>query len=236
MFRRPEYLQAARESAESYYANFLRKGYTTGGPGEILQCVDSESGFGLLESFVVLYEITGEARWLEYARECAHYCSSWVVSYNYQFPPQSEFGRLKKKTVGSVFANLQNKHAAPGICTLSGDSLLKLWTWTEDPLYLELVKDIALTISQYMSTEDTPIYDWDLSPVHREKGDKEQMANHRLPQGFICERVNMSDWETQKAVGGVFHGSCWSETSILLALAEVVPLLFPSGERKNPGK
>ena len=26
-------------------------------------------------------------------------------------------------------------------------------------------------------------------------------------------------------IGGVFHGSCWSETSNLLTLAEVIPLL-----------
>ena len=187
--------------------------------------MDSESGFGLLESFVVLYEVTGNPKWLTYARECAHYCSSWVVSYNYCFPPESEFGRHQKKTVGSVFANLQNKHSAPGICTLSGDSLLKLWQWTKDPLYLELVKDIALTISQYMSTNEAPIYDWDLSPEEREQGSPDQLEAHRLPQGFICERVNMSDWETDRCIGGVFRRSCWSETSNLLALAEVIPQL-----------
>ena len=39
------------------------------------------------------------------------------------------------------------------------------------------------------------------------------------------ERVNMSDWEGVGCIGGVFNGSCWSETSNLLALAEVIPLL-----------
>ncbi len=224
-FGRPEYLQVAEESAEFYYCEHLSKGYTTGGPGEILQCVDSESGFGLLESFVVLYEVTGKEKWLNYAKECAFYCSSWVVSYNYRFPSKSEFGRHDMKTVGSVFANLQNKHSAPGICTLSGDSLWKLWNWTGDILFLELAKDISLTISQYMSTEDDPIYDWGLTPEEREEGTRQVLESHRLPQGFICERVNMSDWETERCVGGVFNGSCWSETSNLLTLAEMIPLL-----------
>ena len=191
----------------------------------MLQCVDSESAFGLLESYVVLYDVTGEEKWLEYAKENAHYCSSWVVSYNYRFPETSEFGCLGMKTVGSVFANLQNKHSAPGICTLSGDSLFKLWKWTGDPLYLELVKDTAMTIGQYMSTDERPIYDWDISREARESGDPAQMEEHRLPQGFINERVNMSDWEGDGCIGGVFNGSCWSETSSLLALAEVIPLL-----------
>jgi len=210
-FDEPKYLRAAEESAEYYYQNFLSKGYTTGGPGEILQAADSESGFGLLESFVVLYEVTGEDKWLSYARDCVHYCSSWVVSYNYRFPETCEFYRLNMKTVGTVFANLQNKHSAPGICTLSGDSIYKLWKWTKDPLYLELIKDIAGSISQYMSTDERPIYDW-------------EEESRPLPQGFIFERVNMSDWEGYKHIGETFNGSCWSETSNLLTLAEIVPL------------
>ncbi len=216
-----KYLQVARDSAEDYYQNWLSRGYTTGGPGEILQGVDSESGFGLLESFVVLYDATGEKKWLQYAKECAHYCSSWVVSYNYKFTESSEFNRLNMKTVGTVFANIQNKHSAPGICTLSGDSIYKLWEWTGDQLYLELIKDIALAISQYMSTRQRPIYDWDLKNCEN----RAEAESHLLPQGFINERVNMSDWEGEECVGGVFNGSCWCETSNLLALAEVYPLL-----------
>lgn len=224
-FGDPAYLRVAKASARYFYQNFLSKGYTSGGPGEMLQCVDSESAFGLLESFVVLYEVTGEAEWLAYARECAHYCASWVVSYNYKFPAASEFGRHGMKSVGSVFANLQNKHAAPGICTLSGDSLLKLWRWTEDPLYLELIRDIALTIGQYLSTDENPIYDWGLTPAQRDSGDPAILEPHRTPQGFINERVNLSDWEGDSCIGGVFHGSCWSETSNLLTLAEVIPFI-----------
>lgn len=224
-FGDPDYLRVAKESARYFYQNFLSKGYTSGGPGEMLQCVDSESAFGLLESFVVLYEVTGEAEWLDYARENAHYCASWVVSYNYKFPAASEFGRHGMKSVGSVFANLQNKHSAPGICTLSGDSLLKLWRWTEDPLYLELIQDIALTIGQYLSTDEDPIYDWGLTPAQRDSGDPAILEPHRTPQGFINERVNLSDWEDECRIGGVFHGSCWSETSNLLTLAEVIPFI-----------
>lgn len=224
-FEEPEYLAVAEAMAQHYYDTSLSRGYTTGGPGEILQGVDSESGFGLLETFVVLYEVTGKEKYLSYARENAHYCASWVVSYNYRFPEKSEFGRHDMKTIGSVFANIQNKHSAPGICTLSGDSLYKLWKWTEDELYLQLLKDIALPLGQYISMDSDPIYDWDLAPADRDSGDPAKMEKHRMPQGFINERVNMSDWEGEEHIGGVFHGSCWSETSNLLTLAEVIPLL-----------
>jgi len=208
-FREEKYLSAAKEIGTQYYERDAAKGYTTGGPGEILQCVDSESCFGLLESMVYLYDETREEKWLHRAEHLAHLCSSWVVSYNYCFPEGSEFSKKKMKTIGSVFANIQNKHSAPGICTLSGDGLYKLWKWTGDGNYLALLQDISLTISQYMSRPDRPIY---------------SLYGEKMPQGYICERVNMSDWEGEEGVGGNIFGSCWCECSNLLTLAEVVHL------------
>lgn len=205
-FKDKVYVEASEEIAEYYYNNFVRKGYTTGGPGEILQCPDSESAFGLLESLVCLYEETGKEKFLIYAKNTAYLCSSWVVSYNYKFPSDSEFAKLGMKTVGSVIANIQNKHSAPGICTLSGTSLRKLFEWTGNDKFLEMYREITETISQYMSTEERPIHAVD---------------GRKLPSGFICERVNMSDWETKSWVGGLFYGSCWCEVSNLLVLAEM---------------
>ena len=210
-FGNPEYLAVAKAIAESYYQRDAVQGYTTGGPGEILQCPDSESAFGLLESFVELYDETREAPWLAYAEFMLHQCSSWVVPYNYQFPQTSEFHRLGMKTVGSVFANVQNKHSAPGICTLSGNSIFKLYQFTGNEAYRQLIQEIALTVSQYMSTEARPIFTWD-----------EPEKKVALPPGVMCERVNLSDWEHKRCVGGVFNGSCWCEVTNLLTLAELL--------------
>jgi hypothetical protein len=203
------YLTTAISAMERYYNDFCATGVTNGGRGEILSAPDSESAFALLESAVVLYESTDDPRWLEAAETLAAFCSSWVVTYAYKFPAGSEFGRLGINTVGAVFANVQNKHAAPGICTLSGDSLLKLYRCAGNRAYLELLKDIAYCLPQCVSTEEQPIYSWDIPPK-------------KLPAGFISERVNMSDWEGPGAVGGVFWGSCWCETSLLLSFTELM--------------
>ena len=45
-----------------------------------------------------------------------------------------------------------------------------------------------------------------------------------MPQGYICERVNLSDWEGEEGIGSNIFGSCWSECSNLLTLAEVAHL------------
>lgn len=196
----PDHLRVARAAGEDYYRRFVYNGYTTGGPGEICQCPDSESAFGLLESFVTLYEVTGEPQWLTYAEDMAHQCASWVTSYDFAFPSTSLFGRLGMRTAGSVWANVQNKHGAPGICTLSGDALFKLYRATGDIFYLELLREIAHSIGQYLSRADRPIGD-------------------AMPPGWINERVNLSDW--LEGVGEIFAGSCWSEVSLMQTYAEV---------------
>lgn len=208
-FGEPVYLETAKRACDFYYHRDIENGVTTGGPGEILGAPDSESAFAMLESCVTLFEVTKEEKWLRYAESCAHLAASWVVTYPYLFPKNSEFYRLGINTVGSVFANVQNKHSAPGICTLSGDSLYKLWRYTGNHEYLELIKDIAFFIPQCVSTKKRPIYSWDDTPK-------------LLPEGFICERVNMSDWEGKQNIGGVFCCSCWCETSLLLTFTELM--------------
>lgn len=208
-FGEEKYLDVAKRSLEYCYSKFIETGFTNGGPGEILSAPDSESAFGLLESCVVMYEVTKDKKWLSYAETAAHYCSSWVMTYTYKFPKTSEFGKLNINTVGSIFANVQNKHSAPGICTLSGDSILKLYRYTGNIEYLELIKDIAYFIPQCVSTEKRPIWSWHNPPK-------------KLLEGCICERVNTSDWENYDHIGGVFALSCWCETSLILSYVELM--------------
>lgn len=210
------YIRVAKESAQHFYDNFVKIGYTTGGPGEICQCPDSESAFGLLESFVILYEVTGDQCWLTFAKEHANQCFTWCVSYDFKFPIESTFGKLGIRTLGSVYANVQNKHSAPGICTLSGDSLFKLFRATGEMKYLELIREIAHNMTQYLSREERPVAglvgfwtDW--------KEDKWFPEN--MPEGWMNERVEMSDW--LEPVGEIFYGSCWCEVSNMLTFVEI---------------
>lgn len=196
------YIEAAEASADFHYNRDVTRGLTTGGPGEILSAPDSESSFAMVESLVVLHEVTGHQQWLDRAGEMARQFSTWVHSYDYRFPPESPFGRLGMQTTGSVWANAQNKHSAPGICTLSGDALFKLWRATREPFYLQLACDIVHGTPQYLSRQDRPVQD--------------------LPDGWMCERVNTCDWEYSWCPPGhVFRGSCWCEISNMLSYVEL---------------
>ncbi len=208
-FTDDKYLAVAKQAGEKYYRNFVFQGLTYGGPGEALCAPDSESNYAMVESMVLLYEATKEAKWLQYAKNSLHLLSSWVMPYSYAFPNECEFGRLQINTVGSMFANVQNKHSAPGLCTASGDAIYKLYQYTGNEDYLNLLRDIVSFIPQCVSTEERPIFSWD-SPARK------------LLPGCICERVNTSDWEGPEYIGGVFDVSCWCETSVLLTFMELI--------------
>ncbi|MEM1211582.1 MAG: hypothetical protein AAGI68_04720 [Planctomycetota bacterium] len=201
---RPEYLEIAKAAVRYQDERYVQHGYTTGGPGEACQCPDSESNFAQLESAVVLYEVTGEPEWIDLAKRAADLAASWCLSYDYDFPDWSEFGKYQIPSVGGVFANAQNKHGAPGICTFSGDSLLKLYRATGQFDYLDLLADIARCMPWCVSR-----------PGRQIKANNGELH----PVGWINERLNTSDWDHN--VGGIFFGDCWCEAALMLSATEV---------------
>lgn len=199
----PDYLSTASAAGRDLYEH-VRHGYVCGGPGDELQGADSESAYGMTESMVCLYEAEGGA-WLDRATTAAALLSSWVVPYDYVFPADCTFGRMGMKTTGTVFANIQNKHAAPGLCTYSGSALARLSRYTGDGRYAAMLSEISSAMPQYLSADRRPIP----LGLYGQTG--------YLTPGSINERVNMSDWEGTWGVGEIFGSSCWSGIALLLA-------------------
>jgi hypothetical protein len=153
---------------------------------------------------VTLYEETGREKWLEMAAHTADLCLTWCVSYNFRFPKYSTFGKMDMKSLGAVYASVQNKHGAPGICSLSGVSLFKLYRATGNMRFLDQIVETAHNIFQYISLAERPI--------------------DKTCPGCIDERVEMCDW--LEPVGEVGNGSTWAEVSALLTYLEVPGIYF----------
>jgi hypothetical protein len=209
-FKNPQYLKVAELSAQKMYDDYVSKGITCGGPGDAMQNPDSESAYAMLESFALLYEKTRNEKWLQYSREMATQFSTWVMSYDYEYADNCLFGKLNMKTTGAVFANTQNKHGSPGICTHSGLALLRLYRATNNPIYLQLLTEITQAIPQYMSHTTRPIAG--------------------MPAGWINERVSTTDWF--EGIGEIKAGSTWAETSMLLTAVEL-PSIYVDAELKT---
>ena len=97
-FHNAEYLDVAKQAAQFYYdRDVLGLGVTTGGCADILQNADSETAAGFMTSLMALYETTGDRQWLEKSRALANLTATWVVSYDYELPPDTELARLGAK-------------------------------------------------------------------------------------------------------------------------------------------
>lgn len=103
-------------------------------------------------------------------------------------------------------ANAQNKHGAPGICTLSGEGFLRTYRASGDERILNLIQEISHNIPQYISRSDKPI------PTRLSWG-RERLTEQ--PEGWICERINLTDWG--EPIGEQSAYSCWCEAAMMLA-------------------
>jgi hypothetical protein len=198
-FKDDGYLKVAEFIGDYFFQNFTAKGLATGGPGDAMQNPDSESAFALIESYAMLFEATGDKKWLNRAEDATEQFATWVSAYNYRFPPQSLFGRTGIQSCGAVWANTQNKHGAPGICTFSGLSIFKLYRWTNRLFYSELLHDIAHGMTQYIGHPLKPI--------------------PGVQDGWMCERVSTNDW--LEGIGEITYQSTWAETALMLTYAEI---------------
>ena len=154
-FQEPRYLEIAEQAARHYFERFVEVGLTCGGPGDALQCPDSESAAGLLESFVTLYETTRDRVWIERARTAAHLMATWVISYD---APPAEPGCEPgaRRATGAVFSDAQNRSGAPGYVLSSGAALFRLYRATGDVAWLELLRDTVHNLAQYLPDTESP--------------------------------------------------------------------------------
>ena len=209
-FREPRFLAVARAAATHYRDHDLAWGVTTGGPGDAVQAPDGESIFSLIESFILLHEHTREPGWLEAARQACHQAASWAISYPYRFPSSSALSALGIDACGALLANAQNKCGVPGICTLSGQGILRTFRASGEVQLLDLLRDIAHALPQYVSRADRPIparLPWAHPLPH-------------LPAGWICERVNLTpSWP--EALGEQSAYSCWCEVALMLTWCDL---------------
>ncbi|MGM9803402.1 MAG: hypothetical protein ACI308_04415 [Muribaculaceae bacterium] len=198
-----ELLTVAKEIAAYYYKEYVAGlGLTCAHSGDILQDADADSAYGLVESMMALYEATNDKAWLSKAQTTAQLAATWTLSYDYYFPPTSTLGKLGAHAAGAIWASVQNKHAAPGICTSSGDYLFKLYRATGQQRYADLLRDIEHAHAEVMET-----------PGRVTTG---------MGPGSSMERIQTSDAEGKGLEGFIYKTSDgWTEDCGMLMALEI---------------
>ncbi len=214
-FKEPEWLKVAKAAANFYFnRDVAKQGLTGGDCGDISMDANSESAFGFLESLMALYYFTGNKSWLQKAEVQAALCATWTISYDPVFPAQSQIGKLKCNMAGAVWASIQNKHAAPGICTASGDYLFKLFRATDNTLYADLIRDIQHAHAEAVN----------MPPDH--------ITASQLV-GSSMERIQPSDAEGKGSIGNFINTrNSWTETNGVLMGLELPGIYLQTDKKK----
>lgn len=213
-FQKKEWLNVARDAARFYYQRDVEnQGLTGGHCGDISQDADSESAFGFLESLMVLYYYTGQKEWLNKAEVQTALAATWVFSYDPVFPKESAIAQLKSNMAGAVWASIQNKHAAPGICTASGDYIFKLFRATGNVRYADLIRDIQ--------------------HAHSEAVNRPGHLTTNGQSGSSMERIQLSDAEGKGSIGNFINTrNSWTETNGMLMAMELPGIYLNMDQQK----
>ena len=110
-FNQPDYAKTAEEIADYFYTTYTQKRIDLWrSRGDAMQNFDSESGYAIIESYFALYEATGKDKWLQAAQDAAKQFSTWVMSYNFQFPEKSTQGAFGIEALGSSICPIRKIH------------------------------------------------------------------------------------------------------------------------------
>lgn len=153
------YLNAAVKAGEFVYANNYLKETYYGGTPDGLNAIDKEAGIMAMYAFNSLYQITGEAKWLQ-AAEHAAVCSASFV-YTYDFPVWGKqtyniyrdlVGTSGISRIGTGFLGVDNFSAYLYY------EYFKLYVFTGDSFYYDLAKLIQDNTKQFVNIDGSLPY------------------------------------------------------------------------------
>ena len=103
------YLALAEKSMRFYMERDLDKFVCTAGALDTC-CVDKETSFPFIVSGVLLYQITNNAQYLEYAKRAAYYFTSWMFHYDPVYGDDSEVHEYNVTVKGLTSVSAQHHH------------------------------------------------------------------------------------------------------------------------------
>jgi hypothetical protein len=138
-----KYLEAAVRAGDFCWANGQAQGRFIGGTIDNPDVLDKEAATLSLEGFLMLYETTGERKWLERARVAADIAETWIYLWNVPMPAEADDGQLHWKrgvpTTGLQLIATGHSLVDAYMC-FDADEYARLYRHTGDEHYLDVAR------------------------------------------------------------------------------------------------
>lgn len=136
-----------------YYSRFLHDEFLFGTIEDQALVPASDDAHWALVSYILLYEVDRNPRWLDLAQRAADLALTWRMGYNILFDLESLAARYNVRTKGGDISSV----ASPTLGNnglLSYREMIRLSQYTGDPYYLRRAEDARLYGAQMICRED----------------------------------------------------------------------------------
>jgi uncharacterized protein YyaL (SSP411 family) len=194
-----KYLAAALRAAEFCWNNGQSQGRFVGGTIDNFDVLDKEAATLSLEAYLLLFETTGERKWLDRARVAADIAETWIYLWNVALPADADNGRLHWKR-GVPTAGLQliatGHSLVDAYMAFDVDEFARLYRHTGDEHYRDVAR---LLLHNTKAMVALPAHPHDL----RGLGWQQEHYSLAPPRGQGLHRLWLP-WVATSQLNGIF--------------------------------
>ncbi len=213
------YLRCARRAADYYIDAFVAPAIYWGDALDS-NCIDKEGGHSLLRALLMLFDATGQRRYLDAARQTGAYILSWMFAYDVPLPEGTALAERGFATTGGTSVSVAHHHLDMYGAAIAVD-LLRLGVATGEERWRRYATAALAFVTQMLADEEDHL---GYPPYFR---------------GFQPEQYNHTEWDYVwtgfKAKGDFRNQVCWVPALTLGALLdcreEFPGLLDAAGDR-----
>ena len=151
-----KYLETAIKASDFYFERDL-DGFTCSAGALDCQSIDKETAYPFINASLILYEETGNEKYLDRAKKAAYFFFSWGFHYDAIYPAESEFTKYNYHTTGGTAISVEH-HAIDSWGSAAVSPFLALAKHTGDARWAKRAKAMWANAIQGIASEDNRIF------------------------------------------------------------------------------
>ena len=158
-----KYLDTAIKASDFYFARDLDNFVCSAGALDC-QSIDKETAYPFINASIILFEETGDKKYLDRAKKAAYYFFSWAFHYNVLYPKESEFTEYGYSTKGGTSVSTEH-HTIDSWGSAAVTGFLLLAHYTGDERWRKRAHAMWANAIQGIATEEKRTFHGQIRPL-----------------------------------------------------------------------